>query len=649
MGLDALSSVRTIFAKVDIFIADMISKIYSLILQIADVNIVNEYVKNIIERIYGIIGLFMLFKLALVIINYIVNPDKQQAVGNIVKRAIIALVLIPTVPAIFEKAYELQGIILRDNIIGNIVLGKGNNAIKNDIEQIGNEVSYLVFSNFMDYNYSGDLKEIFSGCPNLFLEEDNTHDVIPVDRCCHPNLGCPTLPKCSYYLLYPTTRDGSYYSAPQNGGNSRDNYYSCKAGNMPEITIVSDWTGYCGIRDGKHIYDLINEARSEKSVAKMLSSEIITSIENDPLFYDGVHGEQCGGPEDRLYSLGDFVFDYDFFWATIIGIIIVILLVVICVDIAIRAIKLSFLQVISPIPIVSYIDVKDSKLFNGWVKETISTYLQLFIRLAIVFFSVLLMKLVQEAVTSNSAIVNIFMVIGILLFSFQMPKLLCDLFNLKDNGFFTLIKNVGKFAIGGTAIGIATVGGATSNLASSVQNIKNSGGAKDVVRNLLKAPGSIVGGGISSGARTIGRLVKNKGSYKKGDVTSSIRESSMNRESRKYGISSLTQDDIKSEIAALETRQKNLENSYEQVRNDLAFRLSNEQNASNIEQAFKEPYENYSDYVSNMTVDGNSSDIINEEKYNEYEKLYSDQAEIEKELDDIEERLALLQKHLKEK
>lgn len=648
MGLDALSSVRTIFAKVDIFIADMISKIYSLILQIADVNIVNEYVKNIIERIYGIIGLFMLFKLALVIINYIVNPDKQQAVGNIVKRTIIALVLIPTVPAIFEKAYELQGIILRDNIIGNIVLGKGNNAIKNDVEQIGNEVSYLVFSNFMDYNYSGDLKEIFSGCPNLFLEEDNTREEIPITRCCHGD-PCPTLPKCSYYFLYPLYRNGSYYNVPQNGGNSRDNYYSCKAGNMKDITVFDDWTGYCGIRDGKHIYDLINEARSEKSVAKMLSSEIITSIENDPLLYDGVHGEQCGGPEDRLYSLGDFVFDYDFFWATIIGIIIVILLVVICVDIAIRAIKLSFLQVISPIPIVSYIDVKDSKLFNGWVKETISTYLQLFIRLAIVFFSVLLMKLVQEAVTSNSAIVNIFMVIGILLFSFQMPKLLCDLFNLKDNGFFTLIKNVGKFAIGGTAIGIATVGGATSNLASSVQNIKNSGNAKDVVRNLLKAPGSIVGGGISSGARTIGRLVKNKGSYKKGDVTSSIRESSMNRESRKYGISSLTQDDIKSEIAALETRQKNLENSYEQVRNDLAFRLSNEQNASNIEQAFKEPYENYSDYVSNMTVDGNSSDIINEEKYNEYEKLYSDQDEIEKELDDIEERLALLQKHLKEK
>lgn len=648
MGLDALSSIRTIFAKVDIFIADMITKIYSLILQIADVNIVNEYVKNIIERIYGIIGLFMLFKLALVIINYIVNPDKQQAVGNIVKRTIIALVLIPTVPAIFEKAYELQGIILRDNIIGNIILGKGTGDSKEDIKNVGNEVAYLVFSNFMDYNYSGGLKEIFSDCPNIFLEEDNTHEEKSIDRCCH-GVACPTLPRCSYYFLYPLRWDASYYNAPQNGGNSRDNYYTCKAGGMTYITVFNDWTGYCGIRDGKHIIDLINEARNEKSVAKMLSPEIITSIENDPLLYVGVHPEICGGPEERLYSAGDLVFDYDFFWATIVSIIIVILLVVICVDIAIRAIKLSFLQVISPIPIVSYIDVKDSKLFNGWVKETISTYLQLFIRLAIVFLSVILFKWVQEAVTSNSAIVNIFMIIGILLFTLQMPKLLCDLFNLKDNGFFTLIKNVGKFAIGGTAIGIATVGGATSNLASSVQNIKNSSDTKGVVHNLLKAPGSIAGGGISSGARTVKRLINNKGSYKSGDVTASIRESSMSRESRRYGISSLSQDDIKSEISALETRQTNLKNQYELGRNDLAFRLSNEQNASYIEQAFKENYENYSDYVSNMTANGNSSNIIDEGKYNEYADSYSSQDEIEKELDEIEERIALLQKHLKEK
>ncbi len=683
--MDFVSSVRSLFASVDIFIADLISKIYTLILQLADVNIANKYINDIIERIYGIIGLFMLFKLALVIINYIINPDKQQSAIKIVQRVIIALVLIPTVPVIFEKAYQLQGIILRDNIIGNIVLG--NRIGEKELENISDEVSYLVFSNFLDYNVSGPLALAFDDCPNIFLEEDKSTNAIDLKYCCVPVPGgelCPTLPKCAYYLYYPSTRNAAYGVPNANGvyPDSRDLYYNCKSGKDPAITMFPEWTHYCGVRDGKYVYDLINKARDEKSVSTMLSAEIVTAIETDPVFYSGIHGHACN-PETETYSDGDFIFEYHFILATLVGLLVTFLLVIICVNIAIRCIKLAFLQVISPIPIISYIDVKDSKLFNGWLKETITTYLQLFIRLAVVFFSVLLFKWLLSTASKNEIMVNVFIIIGIFLFAFQMPQLLCTLFNLnKENGFLSLIKDVGKFAIGASAIGISTIGGTAANIAATPENIRNvktsfsnaSGSIKNFKTNLaqssgffgklgvfgstiknvagapisvLRVPGSIVAGGVSSGYKTAKKLVENKGAYKSGDVTASITESSMKRQARRTGISDLSVDDMKSEVTALETRQTNLQDSYKQGQEYLSFSLASEDNPGNIEKAFEQHYDNYAEYVSEMNARGEGSDVINQETYDKYDELYSKQEEMQKELDDIEERLELLNKYIK--
>ena len=701
--MEFLSSVRTIFAGIDIFIAGMISKIYLLILQIADANVINGSFSGLIERIYGIIGLFMLFKLALVIINYIITPDKVQPVNKILTKIIIALILIPTVPEIFNKAYELQGIILKENIIGDIILGD-EKSIDNDADEmkkIGDQVGYLVFSNFVDYNTEGDLAKVFTDCPNIFMETD-LEKKREVFATCAINRVYPSVPRCAYYLYFAPF---SYPDAKGNYPDSRDLYYTCKSGEeitfddvtssvganfkytgevvslienwITERTGFESWTMMCGIRDGKYIYDLINSGRDNASVETILSTEIITAIESDGFF---LKNPVCM-PETNDDSGGDFVFEYNYFIATLVGIFVTFLLIVIAVDISIRTIKLAFLQVISPIPIISYIDVNGSKLFNGWIKETISTFLQLFIRLAVVFFSILLFKWLMGSSASNDIMVNVFMIIGILLFTLQMPKLLCNIFNLKSDGFMQLIKDVGKFAIGVAAIGVSSVGGAVSNAAASknnfknalnnassvkdnLKNLKDSSGASDKVRALggalkgaggvasgiVKIPGSIVAGGISSGARTAKKIIGNKGNYKSGDISSSIHESSLSRERRNHGISNLTQDDIKSQIKALETEQANLNNSYEQSQEYLALKLASENNATNIEKAFDgDGYNDYDDYVTNMSASGNTSEIISETKYNEYNSLYSKRNKQTKQLDELEEKIELLNSYIKEK
>lgn len=682
--MDFLAAIRNLFAIVDVFIADLISKVYLIILQIADANIVTDEIREFGERVYGIIGLFMLFKLALAIINYIVNPEKTQPVGKLLTRIVVALVLIPTMPVIFEKSYQLQGIILKENIIGDIILGDGKNLDEEgeELEKIGDQVAYLVFSNFLSYNSDGPLVKVFKDCKNIFLEPDELQEMESFQYCSYVPIPVPV---CGYYLYYPSTIDPEY-GVLEDGtysDKSRTKYYNCKQGDDTDVTRAAEHTMLCGIRDGQYIYDLINEGRENYSVKTILSSEIITATENDPFFSTSTI---CNRKHEEIKSKGDFVFDYKFLSATLVGIIVLFLLIIICVDVGIRAAKLAFLEVISPIPIISYVDIKESKLFSEWLKETITTYLQLFIRLAVIFFSILLFKAVFDGMAENEFFVNIFMIIGIILFTLQMPKLLCDLFNLKtENGFFSIIKNTLKFTVGATAIGVSAIGGVASNVvhtkdrfnyakdsASAANanrknfknNFKNADGFfgkagvvgstlksfGSVPLNFLRVPGGIIGGGLGAAGRTAKSLMNNKGGYKSGTVTSSIKEDVMKREAKYSGISKLSQDDIKFEISQLEKDQENLQTRIDSARENIAVKLAGESNSDDIVNAFSgDKHESYADYVASMTASGQGSHIIDENKYNEYSKLYDESDSIEQEYEDVKERLKLLNRYVKEK
>ena len=73
-------------------------------------------------------------------------------------------------------------------------------------------------------------------------------------------------------------------------------------------------------------------------------------------------------------------------FAVIVGGVIAYLLVLYCIDVGTRAVQLAFLQIIAPIPIIGYIAPKKDGIFQKWTKQCITTYLDLFIRTAIIYF-----------------------------------------------------------------------------------------------------------------------------------------------------------------------------------------------------------------------------------------------------------------------
>lgn len=135
--------------------------------------------------------------------------------------------------------------------------------------------------------------------------------------------------------------------------------------------------------------------------------------------------------------------------AIIVGIYILWTLIVYGVEVARRYFQLIFLQITAPIAIISYVSPKKDGAFQKWVRQCTTTYLDLFIRLAILYFILLIMNVLHDSIFSGSIFdksldismtsgrlamynavvpwVYIFLIIGLLQFLKKAPKLLKEL------------------------------------------------------------------------------------------------------------------------------------------------------------------------------------------------------------------------------
>lgn len=121
--------------------------------------------------------------------------------------------------------------------------------------------------------------------------------------------------------------------------------------------------------------------------------------------------------------------------SVVVGCFVLYVVFLYCKDIALREIQFIFLQIFSPVAIMSYIAPKKDGLFQKWLKQCTTTYLDIFIRLAALYFMLLMInllgtKLRYEAGDENGGLpfVYIFLIIGLMMFLKKLPKLLGELF-----------------------------------------------------------------------------------------------------------------------------------------------------------------------------------------------------------------------------
>ena len=182
--------------------------------------------------------------------------------------------------------------------------------------------------------------------------------------------------------------------------------------------------------------------------------------------------------------------NYRIFIGTIVAIAVCLLFISYAFDFAIRTIKLAFLQVIAPIPIMSYIDPASGKngMFSKWLKQVASTWASLFIRLIALYFAILVITLFDTNVIKSSTSgeymtwVMLFILIGALMFAKQVPKLIEELIpSMKLGGGLELnpFKRISKDALGGKALlglgaaGLGMAAGSLSHLGYFAKEKKN--------------------------------------------------------------------------------------------------------------------------------------------------------------------------------
>lgn len=127
----------------------LLTSLYNIFIILATNNILdNSYFSTFVDRIMAIVGLIMLFKIAIVFVQMIFDPNKisDDRIGGkaLVKKIVVVIVLLTFTSNIFDYAYKIQNIIIKEDIIPQLILGSTF-----DVEKARINVSTQLFSSFV--------------------------------------------------------------------------------------------------------------------------------------------------------------------------------------------------------------------------------------------------------------------------------------------------------------------------------------------------------------------------------------------------------------------------------------------------------------------------------------------------------------------
>lgn len=358
--------VRTFFAWLDFNIYSFIEFVTQGIFDIAHLRSNVNLVETVRDKIYVILGIFMLFKISASLIQYMVNPDmmsdKEKGASKLISRTITMLCMLIALPTIFSLLSRIQTEFLP--ILPKFLLNTPSSSIESTVSDTSSKMSLTLLKTFF----------------HPYYDESNNYAAL----------------------------DGA-----------------------TEITSLSDFYNKVTVATGSTI----------------------------PI----------------LGTVGGYTYEYTFILSTIVGVIVLVLLCGIAFDIGIRFFKMLLLEMLAPIPIMSYVDPKSQKdgAFQHWLKELGKTFIDIFLKLGLVYlilFFIAELEIDSLFVDYGAAeganvsptrlgLLKVFMIIALLMFAKQAPKFIKGIFGIKDNKEGSWLGNV---ASGLAGFGAGAVSGAIS-------------------------------------------------------------------------------------------------------------------------------------------------------------------------------------------
>lgn len=121
------SPFRAIAVMIDSVAFTLIDQAYNVIVAFSSASLFkDETIQSVMNNTYIVIGIFALFRIAMLLVNAIINPDKLNekgnGLGNVLANLIVMFVMLIMVPILFKEAYSLQETIVSGNYIQKIFL-----------------------------------------------------------------------------------------------------------------------------------------------------------------------------------------------------------------------------------------------------------------------------------------------------------------------------------------------------------------------------------------------------------------------------------------------------------------------------------------------------------------------------------------------
>lgn len=405
-----LSPLRAICMAIDGVLYSLLDNAYDLVIKLSTAELLkHSTIKSLTGNLYIIFGVVAFFRLALLLVNAIIDPEKLNEKGkglsNIFFRVVGMVILLAVTPFLFEMSYDLQGKLVgadaSENIIFKTILGSNANIASSDDSNAGKALQNIALSSLITID-----KE--------YLVNDKQCNVGEND--------------CGFYPL------------------------TCVPNNDDE--------GTCTLQGGYVYGDNCSWPNCQKAVDKYNEMYVAEDMSPAKLAaYAGTSKKiEVEGVEQEVY-----VYNYMFIITGVVGVAMTYIIISFAIDIAVRMFELIVLEILSPLFIATFVDPKSAQSgpFKNWLSAVGKSYASLYIRLAIIALMVLLVSIINQSkmfqsMGDVSGWAKIFMVIGLLIFAKKAPKWIGDMIGIKGDG------GLGGLSIGKKLGGMALAGGLAS-------------------------------------------------------------------------------------------------------------------------------------------------------------------------------------------
>lgn len=449
------NALRSILMTLDHVVYWCIGVVYNILFNISETTIISsDTLKAFYGRVQLILGVIMIFKISVSLLQYVINPeafsDKKKGVGQVITRMVTMLAMLTAIiplniplsaedetnktynyylnqnGLLFGTMFSLQHRILKQNTIAKLVLGNTENSFTvTDSDNTEYETDFSENSNAGEAVAAYVLKSFFRINVKDELSGDNVEN--QDNYFCNANKKVENAAHLGGVLIGGGAAIG-HAIAPGLG------------------TLIGAGVGAAA----NGIYRLVKWADADNA---------------GTYYNDWVNTNNISTLAEYVNINCDdyYLFSYFPVVSTICGVLLLLVFATTCLDVAIRALKLAILRLIAPIAIISYIDPKSAEkgAFSNWVKLLISTYLDLFLRLAIIYFVMfIVMEIIHgglELPLGNGVIgllSTVVIIIGLFYFARQAPKFITDALGLKGmmswSGLSSVLAGAGTLRAGGS-------------------------------------------------------------------------------------------------------------------------------------------------------------------------------------------------------